>query len=73
LLLSLCNTVAIAVDNDEHGMKGGDRIQNQLIDFMTVYRVILPEGKDVGDIIDREEYYNCLKKARKQFDKIEHL
>ena len=69
LILSNAFTVAVALDGDKSGQKGADKIQNAVIDYTAFYRVDIPQGRDIGDL-SREEFYDCLKKARKLLDKV---
>jgi DNA primase len=63
-ILSNVNTAAICMDNDKGGNNAAERITEQLKDYVTLYRVTLPKGKDVGDI-SRDEYYLSLRNAKK--------
>lgn len=64
LILSKVNTAAICMDNDKGGNNAAARITEQLRDYITLYRVTLPGGKDVGDT-SRDEYYLSLRNAKK--------
>ncbi len=65
LILSRANTVAIAMDNDKAGREAEARIAEKLKDFVTLYHIPLPDNTDVGEIESRDEFYFCLKNARK--------
>ena len=70
LVFKYASTVAIILDNDESGQKGADNAQNAFVDYLSVYRVDLPKGCDIGDL-SYEEFRKTLKTARKVVDKIE--
>jgi len=64
-ILRLVHTVAIAVDNDKSGQKGGDKIVEELKRYVTVYRVYFPLGQDAGECRNKQEFLTILRNAKK--------
>lgn len=66
--LSLCliaHEAYICFDNDKAGKLNSIRICEQLKDYMNVYNVVLPNGKDPDNIKNPEEFWSVMSKAER--------
>jgi DNA primase len=68
ILLSLVETVAIAFDGDAEGRMGANTAIDMIGNFFTVYDVVPPVDKDIGDL-DKQEFFKALKSAEKKLPK----
>lgn len=65
LLLKNVHSVVIAFDSDMEGRMAAEGIVEQLHDFVTIYQIIPPYGKDVGDL-KLEEFRKLCKMFKKR-------
>lgn len=65
LLREYTNHAILALDSDEAGLKARKKIIEQLYPLMDVSVLLVPKGKDIGDITDRKELIDLIKNKKK--------